>query len=128
MNKFLKRIINEEFSRQLEEKKRYMKTRSIVEGMVREELMKRLNENAFFEADDDDTKDDKEETGDGAIHQFQTALRDKAVNMAGLIDKIPGLPSNPDSSRSIISKWSRGKMDPSPKQATAGLHALAASN
>lgn len=131
MNSKLKRMINEQVSRTINERKRYMKTRALVESMVREELKQYINENAFFESDDNDDDDEsntKVSKNKGSIHQFQTALRDDAVNMTGLIDKIPGMPSNPDSARSIISKWSRGVIDPSPEQANAGLHVLAASN
>ena len=127
MNNNLKKMINEQFSRTLNERKRYMKTRAVVEQMVRESLLRHINENAFFESDDD--KGNKNSSnGKGSVHQFQKALRDKAVNMTGLIDKIPDLPRNPDSARSVISKMSRGIIDPSPEQANAGLHALAATN
>lgn len=129
MDNNLKKMINEQFTHIMNERKRYMKTRAIVEQMVRESLIRRLNENAFFESDDDDYKSNTNSSnGKGSVHQFQKALRDKAVNMTGLIDKIPDLPSNPDSARSVISKMSRGIIDPSPEQANAGLHALAATN
>ena len=38
MNHKLKKIINEQFSRTLNERKHYMKTRALVEQMVRESL------------------------------------------------------------------------------------------
>ena len=115
MNRKLKQMINEQFSRALNERKRYMKTRALVEQMVRESLMNYLTE-----------KDDKKPSG--AVHQCRGALSDPTINMAGLIGKIPGLPSNPDSARSKLSKLARGEMDPSLEQATAIIHALATSH
>ena len=115
MNRKLKQMINEQFSRALNERKRYMKTRALVEQMVRESLTNYLTE-----------KDDKKASG--AVHQCRGALSDPTINMAGLIGKIPGLPSNPDSARSVLSKWARGEMNPSLEQATAVIHALATSH
>ena len=115
MNRKLKQMINEQFSRALNERKRYMKTRALVEQMVRESLMNYLTE-----------KDDKKPSG--AVHQCRGALSDPTINRAGLIGKIPGLPSNPDSARSVLSKWARGEMNPSLEQATAVIHALATSH
>ncbi len=115
MNRKLKQMINEQFSRALNERKRYMKTRALVEQMVRESLTNYLTE-----------KDDKKPSG--AVHQCRGALSDPTINMAGLIGKIPGLPSNPDSARSVLSKWARGEMNPSLEQATAVIHALATSH
>ena len=115
MNRKLKQMINEQFSRALNERKRYMKTRALVEQMVRESLMNHLSE-----------EDDKKTSG--TIHQCQGALSSPTVNKAGLIGKIPGLPSNPDSARSELSKLARGEMDPSLEQATAIIHALATSH
>lgn len=115
MNRKLKQMINEQFSRALNERKRYMKTRALVEQMVRESLTNYLTE-----------KDDKKPSG--AVHQCRAALSDPTINMAGLIGKIPGLPSNPDSARSVLSKWARGEMNPSLEQATAVIHALATSH
>lgn len=115
MNRKLKQMINEQFSHALNERKRYMKTRALVEQMVRESLTNYLTE-----------KDDKKPSG--AVHQCRAALSDPTINMAGLIGKIPGLPSNPDSARSVLSKWARGEMNPSLEQATAVIHALATSH
>ena len=115
MNRKLKQMINEQFSRALNERKRYMKTRALVEQMVRESLTNYLNEKA-----------NKKQSG--SIHQCRAALNDPTINMAGLIGKIPGLPSNPDSARSELSKLARGEMDPSLEQATAVIHALATSH
>lgn len=115
MNRKLKQMINEQFSRALNERKRYMKTRALVEQMVRESLTNYLTE-----------KDNKKPSG--AVHQCRGALSDPTINMAGLIGKIPGLPSNPDSARSVLSKWARGEMNPSLEQATAVIHALATSH
>ena len=121
MNRKLKQMINEQFSRTLNERKRYMKTRALVEQMVRESLT-----NYLTEKDDKKSNDDKKPSG--AVHQCRTALSDPTINMAGLIGKIPGLPSNPDSARSVLSKWARGEMNPSLEQATAVIHALATSH
>ena len=121
MNRKLKQMINEQFSRVLNERKRYMKTRALVEQMVRESLMKHINEEKG-----EKSKDDKKPSG--AVHQCRAALSDPTINMAGLIGKIPGLPSNPDSARSVLSKWARGEMNPSLEQATAVIHALATSH
>lgn len=115
MNHKLKKIINEQFSRTLNERKHYMKTRALVEQMVRESLTNYLNEKA-----------NKKQSG--SIHQCRAALNDPTINMAGLIGKIPDLPSNPDSARSILSKWARGEMNPSLKQANAVLHILSTSD
>ena len=115
MNRKLKQMINEQFSRALNERKRYMKTRALVEQMVRESLTNYLTE-----------KDDKKPSG--AVHQCRGALSDPTITLAGLIGKIPGLPSNPDSARSVLSKWARGEMNPSLEQATAVIHALATSH
>ena len=115
MNRKLIQMINEQFSRALNERKRYMKTRALVEQMVRESLTNYLTE-----------KDDKKPSG--AVHQCREELSDPTVNKAGLIGKIPGLPSNPDSARSVLSKWARGEMNPSLEQATAVIHALATSH
>lgn len=115
MNHKLKKIINEQFSRTLNERKHYMKTRALVEQMVRESLTNYLNEKA-----------NKKQSG--SIHQCRAALNDPTINMAGLIGKIPDLPNNPDSARSILSKWARGEMNPSLKQANAVLHILSTSD
>ena len=115
MNRKLKEMINEQFSRTLNERKHYMKTRALVEQMVRESLTNYLNEKANNKPS-------------GAIHQCQAALSNPTINMAGLIGKIPDLPHNPDSARSELSKWARGEMDPSLEQATAVIHSLATSH
>ena len=123
MNRKLKEMINEQFSRTLNERKRYMNTRALVEQIVRESLIKHINEK---EEEDEKSKDDNKPSG--AIHQCQAALSNPTINMAGLIGKIPDLPHNPDSARSELSKWARGEMDPSLEQATAVIHALATSH
>ena len=123
MNRKLKEMINEQFSRTLNERKRYMNTRALVEQIVRESLMKHINEK---EEEDEKSKDDNKPSG--AIHQCQAALSNPTINMAGLIGKIPDLPHNPDSARSELSKWARGEMDPSLEQATAVIHSLATSH
>lgn len=122
MNRKLKEMINEQFSRTLNERKRYMNTRALVEQIVRESLMKHINE----EEEGEKSKDDNRPSG--AIHQCQAALSNPTINMAGLIGKIPDLPNNPDSARSILSKWARGEMNPSLKQANAVLHILSTSD
>ena len=121
MNRKLKQMINEQFSRALNERKRYMKTRALVEQMVRESLMNHLSE-------EDDKKSNDDKKTSGTIHQCQGSLSNPTVNKARLIGKIPGLPSNPDSARSELSKLARGEMDPSLEQATAIIHALATSH
>ena len=123
MNRKLKKMINEQFSRTLNERKRYMNTRALVEQIVRESLMKHINEE---EEKIEKSKDDNRPSG--AIHQCQAALSNPTINMAGLIGKIPDLPHNPDSARSELSKWARGEMDPSLEQATAVIHSLATSH
>lgn len=115
MNHKLKKIINEQFSRTLNERKHYMKTRALVEQMVRESLTNYLNEKA-------------NKKRSGSVYQCRAALNDPTINMAGLIGKIPDLPNNPDSARSILSKWARGEMNPSLKQANAVLHILSTSD
>ena len=123
MNRKLKEMINEQFSRTLNERKRYMNTRALVEQIVRESLMKHINEK---EEEGEKSKDDNRPSG--AIHQCQAALSNPTINMAGLIGKIPDLPHNPDSARSELSKWARGEMDPSLEQATAVIHSLETSH
>ena len=100
-----------------------MNTRALVEQIVRESLMKHINEK---EEEGEKSKDDNKPSG--AIHQCQAALSNPTINMAGLIGKIPDLPHNPDSARSELSKWARGEMDPSLEQATAVIHSLATSH
>ena len=123
MNRKLKKMINEQFSRTLNERKRYMNTRALVEQIVRESLMKHINEE---EEKSEKSKDDNRPSS--AIQQCQAALSNPPINMAGLIGKIPDLPHNPDSARSELSKWARGEMDPSLEQATAVIHSLATSH
>ena len=68
----LKKIINEQFSRTLNERKHYMKTRALVEQMVRESLTNYLNEKA-----------NKKQRS--SIHQYRAELNNPNINMAALI-------------------------------------------
>lgn len=107
MNIDLKRMINEEFSRTLNERKKYNKTRKIVEGMVREALMKKINE------------------GQSKAAQVQQALNDPSINKSGLARKISGLSSNDDTRRSEISKIARGEWVPDTVTQNDILHKIA---
>lgn len=108
MNNGLKRMINEEFNRICEERKKYSKTRKLVEGYVREALMKKvMNEKT--------TK----------LTQVQQALKDPAINKSGLARKIAGLSGNDDARRSEISKIARGEWEPDTEIQNDILHTIA---
>ena len=108
MDKALKRMINEEFNRIYESKKKEKNIRSLVEGYVREALMKMvINE-----------KNSK-------LTQVQQALRDPAINKSGLARKISGLSGNDDARRSEISKIARGEWEPDATIQNDILHTIA---
>lgn len=108
MDKALKRMINEEFNRVYENKKKEQNIRSLVEGYVREALMKRvLNEKS------------------SKLTQVQQALRDPAINKSGLARKISGLSGNDDARRSEISKIARGEWEPDTTIQNDILHTIA---
>lgn len=109
MNNNLKQLISEQFKRTIAERKRYMKTRAIVENMVREELLKRINEDA--------TK--------SKSTQVRQALNDPAINKSGLARKIDGLSGNDDTRRSEISKIARGEWTPDTSIQNDILHTIA---
>ena len=109
MNINLKKMINEEFQRSLNERKRYNRTRAMVESIVREELMKRLMEG---------------ETKSKAM-QVRQALNDPAINKSGLARKIDGLSGNDDARRSEISKIARGEWTPETSIQNDILHTIA---
>lgn len=107
MDNKLKKMINEEFKRALNEKKRYMKTRAVVEEMVRESLLRRLSE------------------GKNKTTQVRQALNDPAINKSGLARKIDGLSGNDDTRRSEISKIARGEWTPDTSIQNDILHTIA---
>lgn len=109
MDNKLKKIINEEFNRALNEKKRYMQTRALVEQMVRKTLLNRLAEAS--------TK--------GKAMQVRQALNDPAINKSGLARKIDGLSGNDDARRSEISKIARGEWTPDTSIQNDILHTIA---
>lgn len=108
MDKGLKKMINEEFNRIYESKKKERNVRSLVEGYVREALMKRI----IIE------KNSK-------LTQVQQALRDPAINKSGLARKISGLSGNDDARRSEISKIARGEWEPDSTIQNDILHTIA---
>ena len=95
MDNKLKRMINEQFTRTINEKRRYKKTRALVETMVRDMLVKKINEETKSKAT-----------------QVRQALNDPAINKSGLARKIGGLSGNDDARRSEISKIARGEWVP----------------
>ena len=107
MDNNLKKMINEHFSRTLNERKRYMKTRAVVEQMVRESLLKRLSEEK------------------NKATQVRQALNDPAINKSGLARKIDGLSGNDDTRRSEISKIARGEWTPDTSIQNDILHTIA---
>lgn len=109
MDNNLKRLINEEFTRTLREKREYEMTRALVENMVRESLM-----NKILEA----------ETKSKAM-QVRQALNDPAINKSGLARKIDGLTGNDDARRSEISKIARGEWTPDTSIQNDILHTIA---
>lgn len=110
MNNNLKQLISEQFSRTIAERKRYMKTRAVVEGMVREALLKRINEDM---------------TTRSKAMQVRQALNDPAINKSGLARKIDGLSGNDDARRSEISKIARGEWTPDTSIQNDILHTIA---
>lgn len=108
MDNKLKRMINEQFTRTINEKRRYKKTRALVETMVRDMLVKKINE----------------ETKSNAT-QVRQALNNPAINKSGLARKIGGLSGNDDARRSEISKIARGEWVPDTKIQNDILHKLA---
>ena len=107
MDNNLKKMINEQFSRTLNERKRYMKTRAVVEQMVRESLLRRLSEEK------------------NKATQLRKALNDPAINKSGLARKIDGLSGNDDTRRSEISKIARGEWTPDTAIQNDILHTIA---
>lgn len=112
MDNNLKRIINEEFSRLLIEKKRYMATRVMVESMVREALINKINE-------------EEDVTTKSKAMQVRQALNDPVINKSGLARKISGLSGNDDARRSEISKIARGEWVPDTSIQNDILHTIA---
>ena len=108
MDNKLKRMINEQFTRTINENKRYKKTRALVETMVRNMLIKKINE---------DTK--------SKATQVRQALNDPAINKSGLARKIGGLSGNDDARRSEISKIARGEWVPDTEIQNDILHKIA---
>lgn len=108
MDNKLKRMINEQFTRTINEKRRYKKTRALVETMVRDMLAKKINE---------ETK--------SKVTQVRQALNDPAINKSGLARKIGGLSGNDDARRSEISKIARGEWVPYTQIQNDILHKLA---
>lgn len=109
MEKALKKMINEEFNRIYESKKRGKNIRSLVEGYVREALMERMLQEA---------KKNKK------LSQVQQSLSNPIVNKSALARKISGLSSDDDTRRSEISKIARGEWEPSDEIQTDILHIL----
>ena len=107
MDNNLKKMINEQFTHIMNERKRYMKTRALVEQMVRESLIRRLNE------------------GENKATQVRQALNDPAINKSGLARKIHGLSDNDDARRSEISKIARGEWIPDTSIQNDILHKIA---
>lgn len=107
MDNNLKKMINEQFTHIMNERKRYMKTRALVEQMVRESLIRRLNE------------------GKNKATQLRQALNDPAINKSGLARKIDGLSKNDDARRSEISKIASGKWVPDTAIQNDILHKIA---
>lgn len=108
MDNKLKRMINEQFTRTINEKRRYKKTRALVETMVRDMLAKKINEETKSKAT-----------------QVRQALNDPAINKSGLARKIGGLSGNDDARRSEISKIARGEWVPDTQIQNDILHKLA---
>lgn len=109
MNNKLKRMINEEFTRILNEKREYEMTRAIVENMVRESLLDKIIA----------------ESQKSKSTQVRQALNDPAINKSGLARKIDGLSGNDDTRRSEISKIARGEWTPDTSIQNDILHTIA---
>lgn len=120
MNSKLKKIINEEINRSIEEKNKYEKTRALVEGLVRESLIGKLLEAKKKK------KRKKKNTGKTTkLSQVQQALSDPSINKSGLARKISGLSSDDDARRSEISKIARGVWTPPTDIQNDILHKIA---
>ena len=98
-------MINEQFARSLNERKKYSRTRHIVEQMVRETLMKKINE-------------------ESKAAQVRDILSDPTVNKSALARQISGLSGNDDARRSEISKIARGEWTPDTSIQNDILHKL----
>lgn len=109
MDNKLKRMINEEFTRILNEKREYEMTRAIVENMVRESLLDKIIA----------------ESQKSKPTQLRQALNDPAINKSGLARKIDGLSGNDDTRRSEISKIARGEWIPDTSIQNDILHTIA---
>lgn len=110
MDNKIKQIIQEQVAKTINERKRYNKTRAIVESIVRDVISKRLREAKTKQT------------------QIQQALNDPSVNKSGLARKIEGLSGNDDTRRSEISKIARGEWMPDASIQNDILHALATDN
>lgn len=110
MNNKLKRIINEEFNRSIQQKQKYERTRALVESYVREALAQKLMENSG-------SKNKK-------LLQVRQALSDPTINKSGLARKIGGLSHDDDARRSEISKIARGEWEPPTEIQNSILHTL----
>lgn len=107
MDNNLKKMINEQFSRTLNERKRYVKTRNVVEQMVREELTSQLNEKKNKEA-----------------HQLRQLLNDPTLDLAQIAyqNGVPG--GTKDGQRSWLSKVARGEITPKHRMANKIIHSI----
>lgn len=110
MDNKIKQIIQEQVAKTINERKRYNKTRAMVESIVRDVISKRLREA--------NTKQT----------QVQQALNDTSINKSGLARKIEGLSGNDDTRRSEISKIARGEWVPDTSIQNDILHTLATDN
>lgn len=109
MNKNLQKLIKEEFSHSLNERKTYNRTRCMVEQMVRETLLKKIDEGTKFS-------------------KVQLVLSNPTVNKSALARKINGLSDDDDTRRSEISKIARGEWEPSIAIQNDILHMLTTYN
>ena len=100
-------MIAEGVQRSLNEKRRYMRTRSIVEEMVRKELVSQLNEKKNKEA-----------------HQLIKLLNDPTLDLAQIAyqNDVPG--GTEDGQRSWLSKVARGKITPKHKMVNKIIHSI----
>lgn len=110
MDNKIKQIIQEQVAKTINERKRYHKTRAIVESIVRDVISKRLRESKSKQT------------------QLQQALNDPSINKSGLARKIEGLSGNDDTRRSEISKIARGEWIPDTSIQNDILHTLATVN
>ena len=115
MDRTIKRIINEEIRRTEANVKRYNKVRRIVEGVVREELNKRILK---------EYEDGRDQNELQKVQQVQDALNEPTVNMSALARTVKGLSGNDDARRSEISKIARGEWVPDTKIINDILHKL----